>query len=213
MRCLLGVVVFFVWTLPAYPEILSVGVKGGVPLTEAFDTARSGPLAFAAATRRYTFGPTVELHLARGLGVEFDALYRRVSYESDLTSTGQVVVRRTTGNSWEFPLLLKIRFGESSATPYITTGASFQHLSGLTQIGDFFEGSTQRRVETSRPGELQNRFNAGFVIGGGLELHAGPMRISPEVRYTRWGWESFRDVSGFLRSNQDQAAFLVGITF
>src|SRR5574341_2200798 len=139
----------------------------------------------------------VEVDLPFGLGIELDALYKRLNYRSD---SGGVRVRRTTANSWEFPLLLKSRFGAGLARPYVAVGASFNHLSGLTQIGSFLSG-------TERPAELQNRFRSGFVIGGGLELHAPLIRISPEIRYTRWGWENFRDVLGLLRSNQNQAEF------
>ena len=203
----------FSLAVPARPELLSFGVKGGLPVTDAFTTGRGGPLGFFSGVNRYTVGPTVEFHLPAGLSIEFDALYRRLNYGSDAVFPTTVTATRVTANSWEFPLLLKGRLGVGPVHPFIAGGASFQHLSDITRIDEFFEGGARRVTETGRPAELQNRFNAGFVIGGGVELRGGGLRLSPEFRYTRWGWDNFRDVGGLLRSNQDQAAFLLGLTF
>jgi hypothetical protein len=49
------------------------------------------------------------------------------------------------------------------------------------------------------------------VIGGGVKIHALFLRISPEIRYTRWTSPHFS--SYLLNSNQNQAEFLLGITF
>ena len=49
---------------------------------------------------------------------------------------------------------------------------------------------------------------AGGVLGVFVLLH-----IVPEIRYTRWGAQHFLDPNSFLSSNQNQAEFLVGITF
>lgn len=198
---------------PARGEIFSIGVRGGVPLTDFFDTASRGSLAFFSDTKPYVVGPAVELHLPFRLGIGFDALYRRVNYESTEIVGGAVTATRTTGNSWEFPLLLRWRFSGAPITPFVNSGVAFRHLSGLRQVRSFFTDGTPSAVETDRPPELENRTSPGFVAGGGLELRAGPVRISPEIRYTRWGWTSFRDVDGLLRSKNGQADFLVGFTF
>jgi hypothetical protein len=51
----------------------------------------------------------------------------------------------------------------------------------------------------------------GVVVGGGVEISAALMRISPEVRYTHWASQHF---AGYLiNSNANQAEFLLGITF
>jgi hypothetical protein len=48
-----------------------------------------------------------------------------------------------------------------------------------------------------------------------VELKALLLKITPEIRYTRWGTTQFNSVisGGTLRSNVNQAEFLVGITF
>ena len=166
---------------------------------------------FFSGAKRFTVGPTVEFHLPAHLAIELDALYRRLDYGSDAVPPAPTATTRVTGNSFEFPLLLKYRFAGGPLRPFVASGASFQTLSDLKHVRSFLDGSN--RTQTDRPPELQRRFNAGFVIGGGLELNAAVLKVSPEFRYTRWGWDSFRDVAGLLRSNQDQAMFLLGITF
>jgi hypothetical protein len=49
------------------------------------------------------------------------------------------------------------------------------------------------------------------VFGLGAEMRVGVVRISPEVRYTRW--RADRDLHPELHSNQNQVEFLLGITF
>lgn len=51
--------------------------QGGVPLTDFFTTEVPGS---HTNTNRYIIGPTAELHLPLGFGVEVDALYRHMGY-------------------------------------------------------------------------------------------------------------------------------------
>lgn len=74
-------------------------------------------------------------------------------------------------------------------------------------------GSDRRRIETARSDALENSFTAGFAIGAGLEFRTTHMRMAPEFRYTRWGWENFRDPGNLFRSRDNQAEVLLGITF
>lgn len=62
-----------------------------------------------------------------GLGVEFDALYKRFDQTGSSINGGTAA---KTGTSWEFPLLGKYRFGRSFAKPYAEGGVSLNHLSG-----------------------------------------------------------------------------------
>ncbi len=192
----------------AFPQF-TAGFKAGVPLTDFFDTVRSPNFGFNSQTKRYVIGPTVELRLPGGLGFEFDALYRRFNYEGD-TQTDGAVSSRTTGNAWEFPLLAKYRFPYPLVRPYILGGVAWNTFTGLRQdITSVVTG----RSSTDEPAELRERTTTGLVLGAGLEVRAIVIRISPEVRYTRWGAEQFRGPNDTLRWNRNQAEFLVGFTF
>jgi len=57
---------------------------------------------------------------------------------------------------------------------------------------------------------LQHRSNYGLVAGGGVEFNFLAIKLSPEVRWTGWG---FRGFDGGLQSNRNQFAVLMGIGF
>jgi opacity protein-like surface antigen len=183
----------------------SFGVRVGVPLTDAFNTVENSNYIFNATTDRYVVGPTAELHLPFGFGIEVDALYRHMSY------TGSGLVGSITGSSvnsgdWEFPLLLKYRFPMKIVRPYVDSGVAWDKLSGLTQ-------SVKDSVVNQSPTVVNQNTTAGFVLGGGIDVHVIKIHLMPELRYTRWGSAQFSDPSGLLHSTQNQAEFLVGITF
>src|SRR5437868_8630099 len=91
----------------AMAQPVSVGIKGGLPLTDFLNAASGGQSILSATTNRYVVGPSIELRLPAGFGVEFDALYRHFSYNATTNLVDAISNIRTTGNDWEFPLLLK----------------------------------------------------------------------------------------------------------
>jgi opacity protein-like surface antigen len=197
----------------AWPQALSVGVKAGVPLTDFFKTVTSPRFGFNADTKRYIIGPTVELRLPFGLAVEFDALYRRLNYEGSGTILDVLTNNRTTGNAWEFPLLLKYRLPTRTVRPFFDIGASWDTLSGVKQAVTRTVSGRATTETTSNPAELNKKTATGFVVGAGLDIHALLLHIQPEIRFTRWGSEHFSDPAGLLRWNRNQAEFLVGFNF
>jgi hypothetical protein len=46
-----------------------------------------------------------------------------------------------------------------------------------------------------------------------VEVKALVIHIAPEIRFTRWNDQHFLDPAGLIKSNLNQAEFLVGITF
>lgn len=102
--------------LPAGAQIISVGVRGGVPLTDAYSTVSNPSLPLS--TGRWVVGPTIELHLPFGFGAQADALYR--SYKVGGTVT-----------QWEFPILATYHFHSIAPMirPFIDGGPSFNRIS------------------------------------------------------------------------------------
>jgi outer membrane protein W len=97
-------------------------------------------------------------------------------------------------------MLLKYHFAaKGPVRPYVDAGISFDRLQGLT------ESITTAVIKT-------NSGAVGGVIGGGLDIHFLLLHISPEIRYTRWTSQHF-NLTNVLSSNQNQAEFLVGVTF
>ena len=200
----------------AVAQPVGFGVKGGLPLNDFLNAAKSQSFRFDTTTNRYIIGPSLELRLPHGLGIELDVLYRHFGYSAfgNLVGSASVIDARTSGSAWEFPLVGKYKFGSGLVRPYVEAGVSWDRLSGLTQaVKTTIANATSSSTSTSNPPELNKDTTRGFVIGAGVDIKAILIHVSPEIRYTRWGAKHFIDPGGLLNSNQNQGEFLVGIRF
>ena len=170
-----------------YAQALSVGVRAGVPISDAFNTA-TGSIPIEDASQRFTIGPTVELRLPFGLGFSVDALYRRVGFEGTVSPTQ---TSSQHGNSWQIPIMAKYAMPGFVVRPFVGGGVSFQTTTGFRGFGN----------------------RTGVVLGAGLDLKVSRVHITPELRYTRWGTESLTEYLNVLRPAQNQGDFLIGFTF
>jgi hypothetical protein len=205
------VLLFLLGSISAFAQPFSAGIKGGVPLTDFLNAAGSGTFNYAAPTQRYIIGGVAEVRLPLGFGVEFDALYRRLHYTGSGNLVDVFTTSNTTGSNWEFPLLLKYRFHFPVVRPFLDAGVAWDTLAGLKQT--ISEVSPVGLSSTSNPSELKKNTTMGFVVGGGVDIHAVFLHISPEIRFTRWNSTQIGDALGLLHSNLNQGEFLVGITF
>lgn len=165
------------------------GVKLGAPLIDAFNVSSNPTFAsFGASSSHFTVGPYVELRLPFGLGLEVGALHRGYDYRNAGTTFGS--------SSWEFPVLAKYRLFRGPIRPFIDGGLSFIKLSDVSKVTSF---------------TAVNHSNSfGIVLGGGLEIKTPAVRFTPEIRYTGYTFLTF---DSLLRTNRNQATFLVGIGF
>src|SRR5438552_9285058 len=87
----------FLPSLAFSQRLISFGVKGGVPLTDALSQSRS---------KNYVIGPMVELKLPLGFAIEADALYRPLNYTLASYTFGSSGTRTYDDiGSIEFPIL------------------------------------------------------------------------------------------------------------
>ena len=210
----------------ALAQPVTFGVRVGEPLTDFVSTVQNQNIAgalsqladFRSNTRPYVLGATVELRLPASFGLELDALYRRLNYSgTSLATTGlnttTTTINSTSAAAWEFPLLLKYRFGTKIVRPYVDAGFAWDTLAGLKQSIRQTIATITSSSTTSSPADLNKKGTSGFVMGAGLDIHVVLLHVSPEVRYTRWSSAHFKDPAGLVESKQNQAEFLVGITF
>jgi hypothetical protein len=183
----------------AFAQPIGLGVKAGVPLTDFFSTVKSPNFGFNSNTKNYIVGPTLELRLPLGLGIEADALYRHIGY-SATTATGSESIK---AGSWEFPIMGKFRLPGKTLRPFVDAGFTFNTWSGLS--GSVLSATGLKNTPTSTTGK-------GFVAGAGLDIHIG-LHLQPEIRYTRWGEARFMNPLNLVRGSQNQAEFLLGIGF
>ena len=173
-------------TRHAAAQPVSAGLKVGAPLTDVFHNSTLPTFApLRAGSNDYTIGPFVELRLPARFAIEADALYRGVNY---VNATGS-----TSKSQWEFPIVAKYKLLGGPVKPYIEGGLAFSHLSDVKTIAT-----------------ANHNTNFGVVIGGGIEIHALVLRISPEIRYTGY---ALKDFDSLISTNRNQVAFLVGIGF
>lgn len=181
---------------------ISVGVKGGLPINGAFETAPGSGYSFS--TKRYILGASIEVGLPKNFAFEVDGLYRRLGYDFGLPPTiqpGTGLTQLTPShnnafNQWEFPVLIKWYALDGHWRPFLSAGGAFRYLTGSAS-------------------ELHAKNSIGAVFGGGVAFKVHRFSVAPELRYTRWGREAFRSPNGSdgLRSNRDQADFLLGVNF
>lgn len=198
-----SIALLLLFSATAFSQHFGFGIKGGVPMTDFVNaTGQSGStVSYLVNTDRYVVGPMVELRLPFGLGIEVDALYRHYGFDATGALTGS-----TTTGAWEFPLVAKYRFKTPVVHPYVEAGVAWDKLSGLTQT----ISSATKITSTS---QLNKNVTHGIVFGGGVEVKALVIHIAPEIRFTRWNDQHFLDPAGLIKSNLNQAEFLVGITF
>lgn len=200
----LGLLLISAGCLAAQP--IGFGLKVGAPLTDALNAANGIGTLTNNATR-LTIGPMVELRLPFGVGVEADLLYKRVdgTYSQPELSAG------VTANSFEIPVLLKYRFGLPLVKPYIEAGPSFRKFVNVNHPLSCVLSSCSSSIQFA-----SDKGGAGLTFGAGVEVKLLLIRISPELRYTHWGSHAL-SVSALgtdiLHANQNQAEFLVGISF
>lgn len=195
MKTFLSLLVATSCSLFAQP--IGAGLKIGVPLQDAFDIAGEPNRDYFSDKQQYIVGGSLEVRLPLSIAVEGNALYTKFNFNTrNLVSA----VTGGTSNAWEFPILVKYRFaGMGPLRPYVGGGPTFRRIQDVLQVG-----SSQVKDSTSK----------GVVLGAGLEVKLLFLRLSPEVRFSRWGGQSFRDATNLLfEANRNQGQFLVGISF
>jgi outer membrane protein with beta-barrel domain len=208
-----------------FAQELHFGLKAGVPLTTYFKTGATGSLhgssEYSAATRRYTAGASAEWRLTRSFGFEFDILYKRMGYVGIVRTFGSGILTTSAfdakGNSWDFPVLAKHRFGRS-VRPYLVAGGVVRYLGpvrarGESTVDDLIAGTTVRTpIDSTEPSDLRKRLYPGLTAGAGIEFGPRRLRLLPEFRYTLWT-ANISGPGGVLRFNPNQAEFLLGLLF
>lgn len=199
MKQILGLLLL---AAPLAAQHISVGIKGGVPFTEAFKTGQGPEIAYKSLLKPYTFGPSVEVRLPLRLSVSLDVLYKRLAYDG----TFRFSDLRASANQFEFPVMVKYRFKDGLWSPYVAAGPSFNKIASVSR-------TITNPSQFVSPDEFKSSSSGGFAFGGGLEFKP-VVRITTELRWTRRGTKNFLSAaSGLLESNLNQAEFLVGIHF
>ena len=209
---------------------VTLGFKGGVPVTNMFSAGSAGgsqaslisgtnalPSFFAGGGQTFTssapfyeFGPSAQFHLPFHLRFEVDGLYKRGGFDSTITApnAGGTAFTRTSFNQWEIPGMFKYNVTLGHFRPFIDFGATYRHISTIDE-STALPGAQISHLDNSN--YLRNRNSFGGVAGFGISFKKGPFEFTPEARYTRWANNSF--AAPGLVSNKDQGDVLIGVSF
>jgi hypothetical protein len=210
-------------TMPLWSQTFLGGIKVGVPLTDYFETGETGSLhggaMYSSATRRYTVGASFEWRLTNSFGFEVDGMFHRLGYSAFLQSVSADTFTRSwiyvTGDSWDFPVMAKYRFGRR-IRPYIAGGGVLRYIGPVHLQGEEsnfgIPTNTISPLDTGSPTDLAKRFYPGITAAGGVEFPIGHLRLLPELRYTHWT-ANISGQFGVLRFAPNQVEILLGMSF
>jgi len=179
----------------ARSQIVSFGVRAGVPLTTVYTPQQIPDGGSNASEQRFTIGPTAEVHLPFHLSLEVDALWRQSSFSAIGAHLNAVL--NSSVNDWQIPLLAKYEMLGGPVRPFIDGGIVFRHVS----------------TTSSSVLPPTNPNTAGISVGGGVTLKLLHLRLSPEIRYTNWPTPAFSSAYTPVESKRNQVDLLVGITW
>jgi hypothetical protein len=174
------------WLPTASGQTWSAGVTaGGLP----FNDFGKGATGYTTTPSRLLIGPTLRLRLSSGVGFEAGALRKSVTFDYIFGVNISYSEYHMQSAAWQFPLLFHYGRSAGPVTPYFNAGMSLRRITGVNQKG---QNCTQLPTvvctpfERTEAPELDNATSGGVVIGGGLEFGVSFLRLSPEVRFTRW---------------------------
>jgi hypothetical protein len=208
----------FVSANPAAAQLFGLGIEGGARLsTDAHGTIDS-------ESKRYIVGPRVDVRLSRSFSVEVDALYRNVGFTAFENSTVVNELVRERANSWEFPMIIKYRYPGFRAHPFLGAGYDPRIVHGTDITNGAFASGVTSGITTytyllNHESPTSYPVTHGAVVNGGMDFVAGPVHISPELRFVHWATpflnvnESGSAGSPKFNSSRNELFILFGVTW
>ncbi|MBF6642305.1 PorT family protein [Flavobacterium sp. J49] len=154
---------------------ISVGIKGGVNLSNVYDS--EGDDFVADSKVGFVLGGFVSIPLGRYFGLQPEVLFSQKGFKSSGTFLGSTYEMTRTSNYIDVPLLVSFRPVESVS---ILFGPQFSYL---TKQKDDFEGGTISATQEEEFSNANLRKNT-FGLTGGVDFNVDRMVIG-----LRAGWD------------------------
>ena len=164
------------------------------------------------------FGPSLEVRLFRGFSLCGEFLYHRLNYTKTSTATvdGNVttITEQTRATLWDAPMMIRWRgLAETGFLShlYFAGGGAIRNAShiGTSNQTTNPDGSTS---SNNIPAVASARNLPGAVAGVGMRfVDDFGIKLTPELRYTRWLGATFNSDS--TRSRRDELAIGIALTF
>ena len=172
----------------AFAQRFLVGVRGGVPLTNAFRPASGGfnypnikgGVNYSSDRSWYAFGPSAEIRLPLSLGIGMDALYDPLRYrgedltyapanQGDSCCTG--FRNSVEARAWDVSVLARKYFGRRTHRPYVAAGGAANLISSVRQDYQCYNFDNPCvSAAPDPPREQRRRVVAQFAVSGARQI-------------------------------------------
>jgi hypothetical protein len=204
-----------------HPEVANENFSSGTTLpTTTYTTTNE--------TMRTNVGLAMEFPVYRHLSLMTEGYVHHLKYMSvhelnqvDPNSTGEILTtwtENTKATEWDVPVMLRysgLRSGWLLSKMYAAGGESYRRVNHVHTTTDYLHqvpSATAGSSSSSAPVPLGHSAMNGAVVAVGLRLIDDfNIRVTPEVRYTRW--EGHVLSGAYTVSRRDQLDVGVALTF
>jgi hypothetical protein len=197
-------------------QAMSTSVVSNVTYDFDYNTGSRTPFYGGGVTLEYTMGPRTSL-VMEGLfnqlrfAQNIDAYWGVDNPETATDDrTHQSAVQTTSARLWDVPLMVRHKGVRSSgflSHMFVAAGVTDRFVSNIGTTTDTTLNGTTTTARTALSASKKNLL--GVVVGAGFQfIDDFGIRVTPEIRYTRWAGRTFASDSVQSPTNQ----FEVGIS-
>lgn len=200
-----------------------LGLLEGGPVQRVTDS-RDWKISTVSKASLMGIGPSLEITLGRGFMLSAELLHHGMGYvktteifdgsgttSDDLEHTA---TETTKASYWDIPLTVRFHprgIGRFS-TAYFSAGGTLRHARNVRTTNDDVSATTDTTSSNQVPAALSAGNLAGATVGFGIRLVDDfNIKITPEVRYTRWFGTTFSSDS--TQSRRGQLEVGLALTF
>jgi hypothetical protein len=204
-------------------SILTLSLQSGADITSNPNTQTTVAQSLTPATQRFGGGVTVEYAATRRILISADLLYRYFGYSAQTVTnvtladgTSQITTLSEASHAryWDLPILARyttLPARMASARVFLGGGAVIRRISNIrTDTTVQNPDGTEIYNYTPRTPQLQTTYGPAAVAGFRVKDDFG-IKITPEVRYTRWLSDLFTAWPAKQRRNELEV--VIGLTF
>jgi hypothetical protein len=171
----------------SYAQKFGVQLLTGIPISGYRETTVGRSSILESFSNYYIAGVSGELRITKYFGARVETLYRRVHIFGYAGGNPFPVWKiRANGSALEIPFLAKYSILDKTISPFLIAGPSLRRVGLEGELTrEYVAGSG--RVETTSRLAKGTMVTAGWILGGGLDMKAGRVRLSPQVWYARLG--------------------------
>src|ERR1041385_9405911 len=166
---------------------IEVGVRGGIPLNEAFQSNINSPYSIITSDRtRYSVGPSIRAQIVPHFAVQLDGLYTHSRWDRRDAVPGyygDVLTGSTHYNRWNFPVLATLATSGPAAV-FIGGGIAL-HRSTTTFRATHFSPTGAVYDYSGNTGGDDGKA-VSIVVTSGLRWRIRSLSLESEIRYDRF---------------------------